>query len=534
MSRLRQYAYTVAVVVAAGLVALVFGIGQASAQKRGGELHAVVTPEPMHLGLGMTGQVGTYLISSKIYQSLMKYDFDLNPIPVLATEWKAEPDGKTFTFNLRKGVTWHDGKPFTAHDVVFTTTEILAKFNPLSRRVFARAEKIFATDDHTVVFKFKEPYPAFLSMFDVASVPILPKHIYEGTEYTKTEYNHKPVGTGPFKFSEWKKGSHVKLVRNENYWKPGLPYLDAIWFHALPDPASRSLALEEGRVHFTAWGAIEGYDIPRLTAMPNIEMTTKGYELIGTMMWVEFNHRKAPYNDVRFREAIAHAIDRKFIRDNIFYGLGRIPGGPISSVTRYYDPNVQADWQYDPAKARQMLDDMGLKPDKDGIRLRTKFVPIYSSIGEHHVRIGEYMKQALKDVGVEAELIATDAGGWMKRMGNGEYDMAVNYMGQYGDPELGVARSYISSNIKKGVPFNNMAGYSNPKVDDLFARGAVEMDPKKRAQIYSELQKTLVDDVAFVWFLEVQQPHFINTKFKNVITNALGNKDDFEGVYMVQ
>jgi peptide/nickel transport system substrate-binding protein len=107
-------------------------------------------------------------------------------------------------------------------------------------------------------------------------------------------------------------------------------------------------------------------------------------------------------------------------------------------------------------------------------------------------------------------------------------------MGQYADPELGVARSYISSNIKQGVPFNNMAGYSNPKIDELFAKGAAETDEKKRTAIYSELQKALVDDVAFVWFLELEQPHFVNKKFKNVITSPLGNKDDFESVHMVQ
>ena len=534
MKAFRHIARLGLAVATAAALALAFGTGSASAQKRGGELHTVVSPEPAHLGLGMTGQIGTYVISSKIFQSLYKYDFDLQPIPVLATDWEASADGKAYTIKLREDVRWHDGKPFTAHDVAFTCNEILRKYNPLSRRVFAEAERIYAKDDHTVVFEFKTPYPAFMSMFDVASVPILPKHLYEGTDYPKNEWNQKPIGTGPFKFAEWKKGGYVKLVRNDDYWKPGLPYLDAIWVHILPDAASRALALEEGRIHFTSWSWIEGYDIPRLEALPHLEMTTKGYELMGTMMWLEFNHRKAPFNDVRFRKALAHAIDRNFIRDNIYYGLGKLPGGPISTGTRYYDADVQANWDYNPAKARQMLDDMGLKPDADGVRLTVDFIPIYASLGEQHTRVGEYIQQALEDVGIKANIINTDAGGWMKKMGNWEYDIAVNFMGQYGDPELGVARSYITGNIKKGVPFNNMAGYSNPAVDDLFARGAVEMDPAQRAAIYSELQETLIDDMAFVWLLEFELPHFVNTKFKNVITNALGNKDDFEGVYMAE
>ena len=515
------------------ILAIVLGLNPALAQKRGGELHTVVFPEPAHLGLGISPQIGTYVISSKIYQSLLKYDFDLNPIPVLATEWSASSDGKTYTFKLRKGVRFHDGKPMTAHDVVFSCNEVLRKHNALARKVFPRTEKIYAPDDHTVVFQFKEPYPAFLSMFDVASVPVLPKHLYEGTDYSKNEWNSKPVGTGPFKFSEWKKGSHVKLVRNDDYWKPGLPYLDAIWIHMLPDAASRSLALEEGRIHFTSWTTIQGYDHDRLKAMPHLEMTTKGYELMGTMMWLEVNHRRAPMNDVRFRKALMHAVDREFIRDNIYFGLGKIPGGPISTTTRFYDASVQAKWDHNPDKAKKILDEMGLKEDSNGVRIELDFLPL-SAFGEEQLRVGEYVQQALKKVGIKANIVKTDPAGWMSKMGNWEYDLAINYMGQYGDPELGVARSYITGNIKKGVPFNNMAGYSKPHIDDLFARGAVEMDQKKRAAIYSDLQKALIDDQAYIWLLEFELPHFINTKFKNVIVNGLGNKDDFEGVYVEQ
>ena len=520
------------------LVALAFaltGLGSAFAQqapKRGGELHSLMNPEPGHLAIGVSLQVPSQVIGSKIMQSLVKYGYDFKPIPVLAESWTISPDGKTYTFKLQKNVRWHDGKPFTAKDVVFTTTELL-KTHPLSRRVFARVEKTTAPDDHTVVFELKAPYAAFMTAFDPSSIPIYPAHLYEGTDYQKNPWNEKPIGTGPFKFAEWKKGSHIKLVRNDDYWKPGLPYLDAIYFHSIPDAAGRAIALEQGKVHFTSWGNIEGYDVARLKALPSLEMTTKGYEMIGVMMWLEFNYRKAPFNDVRFRKALAHAIDRKFIQQNIYYGLGKIPNGPFASVTKYYDAKVDTGWDFNPAKARQLLDEMGLKPDKDGIRLKTTLMPIAATYGEQFVRIGEYLKQALKDVGIDAPIVAVDAPTWIKRMGDWEYDLSVNFIGQYGDPELGVARSYISSNIQKGIPFNNMAGYSNPKVDELFAKGAVEMDEVKRAAIYSEMQKVMVDDAVFVWLLEFEYPHFINKKFKNVIVNAHGNKDDFEAVHMV-
>jgi peptide/nickel transport system substrate-binding protein len=524
---------TLTSIAAAAVLALALGVGQASAQKRGGELHSIIQLEPPHIAMGLNLQLPTQVVSSKIFQSLIKYDFDFNPVPVLAESWTAAPDGKTYTFKLRRGVTWHDGKPFTAADVLFTINEIMP-LHPLSRRVFARVDSTTAPDDYTVVFKLKQSYAPFLSAWDISSTPIYPKHLYEGTDYRKNEYNQKPVGTGPFKFAEWKKGSHIKLVRNDNYWKKGLPYLDAIYFHVLPDSATRAVQLEQGKVHFTSWGNIEGPDVARLEKLPHLEMTTKGYEMLGTMMWLEFNHRKAPLNDVRFRKAVALAIDRKFIRDNIYYGLGKIPNGPLSTVTRFYDPNVKMDWEYNPERAKKLLDEMGFKPDKDGVRVRTTLLPIAASYGEQFVRSAEYIKQALADVGIDAKIQSVDAPTWIKRMANGEFDLSITFMGQYGDPELGVARSYISSNIKKGVPFNNTAGYSNAKVDELFNMGAVEMDPKKRATIYSQLQQEMVDDVAVVWFLEYEYPHFINKKFKNVIVDVHGNKGDFEGAYMVQ
>ncbi len=533
MSNLRRLMRSSSWVVAISALILAVGLGTANAQKRGGELHSIINLEPGHLGIGLNLQIPAQVISSKIFQSLIKYDANFDPVPVLAESWDASADGKSFTFKLRQGVTWHDGKPFTAADVVFTVEEIMA-IHPLSRRVFARVESTTAPDDYTVVFKLKQPYAAFMSAFDISSVPIYPKHLYEGTDYRKNDYNNKPIGTGPFMFVEWKRGSHVKLARNENYWKKDRPYLDALYFHVLPDSATRALELEQGRVHFTSWGNIEGPDVARLAAMPHLEMTTKGYEMIGTMMWLEFNHRKAPFNDVRFRKAIAHAIDRSFIRDNIYYGLGKIPNSPISTVTRFYNPDTKMDWEYSPEKAKALLDEIGLKPDADGVRLKTTLLPIAAVYGEQYVRSGEYVKQALADVGIDAEIHSVDAPTWIKRQANGEFDLMITFMGQYGDPDLGVARSYISSNIKKGVPFNNTAGYANPEVDALFTKAAIEMDPNKRAALYSELQQVMVDDVPVIWFLEYELPHFINKKFRNVIVDVHGNKGDFEDAYLAE
>lgn len=514
---------------AAVALALVVAGGESLAQKRGGAMNIILQPEPPVLVLAINQQGPTQTVAGKIYQGLLTYDFDLKPMPGLAKSWTVSPDGLTYTFKLQDNVKWHDGKPFTSADVVFTTKVMLPETHPRARANFGRTASIEAPDTQTVVFKLKEPFAPFLWAFELSSAPMMPKHIYEGTDFRNNPANQAPIGTGPFKFKVWEKGSHIHLVRNDAYWKPGLPYLDEIFFRILPDAASRALALETGQAHQSQFDGIENLDVKRLKGLPHLEVTTKGYEFFAPLSWIEFNVREAPLNDKRFRKAVMHAIDRNFIRDNIWHGLGRIATGPINSVTRFYDGNVTK-YNYDPRKAEALLDEMGLKKGADGKRAKVSILLL--PYGEAWVRLAEYVRQSLIRIGVDAVIESVDAATWAKRAGNWEYQITFNFLYQFSDPALGVSRSYISSNIRKGVLFTNTMGYSNPRVDELFAKAAQTNNEAEAKKLYTEVQQILADEVPVAWLLELEFPTIYNKKFKNAITTGIGANESYDGVWM--
>ncbi|UKJ77080.1 ABC transporter substrate-binding protein [Azospirillum brasilense] len=533
-NRLRHFRQTLTAAALAAALAAPLALtvpGVAVAQERGGTMNIIVQPEPPILVLGLNQQGPTQTVAGKIYQGLLTFGFDLKPQPELAESWEVSPDGKVYTFKLVKNAKWHDGKPFTAHDVVFSTSKFLMETHPRARATFSKCEKIEALDDHTVQFTLKEPFGPFLQAFEVSSAPMMPKHIYEGTDFKANPANATPIGTGPFKFKEWNKGSYIHLVRNDEYWKAGKPYLDDIYFRVIPDAASRAVAVEQGTVQQTQFNDIETFDVPRLKGLPNVEMTTKGYEFFAPLSWIEINTRNKPLDDKRFRQAMMHAIDRKFIRDKIWFGLGRPATGPVNSVTRFHEANVKK-YDFDPKKAEALLEEAGYKKGADGTRAKVRLLVM--PYGETWTRLGEYVKQAMKRVGVDVTLETTDAAGWVNRVSNWDYDLSFNFVYQYGDPALGVTRTYVSENIRKGVMFSNTMGYSNPEVDKLFAQAAQTNKDDERQQLYSAAQKILVEDVPVAWLLEMEFPTFVDKRFKNAVTTAIGVNESYDSVYMVK
>src|SRR5690606_32328621 len=199
--------------------ATLFAASSASAQTHGGTLNVIVNPEPPILMMGMNQQTPTQIVAGKIYESLLTYDFDLNPQPSLAKSWEISQDGLTYTFQLQEGATWHDGKPFTAEDVLFSLTEYLPEVHARARNNFSHIESVTKTGDMTIVIKLKQPYAPFINSFEVSSAPIVPAHLYKGTDFRNTPANQTPIGTGPFKFKEWQRGRFVLLERNDKYWR---------------------------------------------------------------------------------------------------------------------------------------------------------------------------------------------------------------------------------------------------------------------------------------------------------------------------
>ncbi|MGT2492696.1 ABC transporter substrate-binding protein [Cupriavidus basilensis] len=195
-------------------------------------------------------------------------------------------------------------------------------------------------------------------MFETGTMPMMPKHIYDGTDYRNNPANQKPVGTGPFVFKEWKKGAYIKLAKNPNYWKKGKPYLDELVFYVIPDSASRAVAFEKGDVQCCA-AATSTTWTSSACALPNVEYTTKGWELFSPMSNLLMNTRKPPFNNVKVRQAVMHALNRKMIVDNIFFGMGKPATSPFVSATLFFDKNTPA-YDFNLKKARELIKESGV------------------------------------------------------------------------------------------------------------------------------------------------------------------------------
>jgi peptide/nickel transport system substrate-binding protein len=288
----------------------------------------------------------------------LRYDKALKPQPSLAKEWSVSSDGLTYTFKLHETVKWHDGEPFSAEDVVFSADKFLRETHPRLRVSLDYVESITAPDANTVVFKLKQPFGPFLGIFEAGTMPIVPKHIYEGTDYKTNPKNATPIGTGPFKFKQWKKGAYIHLVKNGDYYLPGKPDIDEIYWQVIPDAAARSAAFEAGQIDVLPGGSVENFDVPRLTKMDGVCSTTDGWEYFGPLAWFWFDTRKAPMDDKRFRQAVMYAMDREFAKTVVWNGFGNVATGPVSSSTRFYTGDVPK-YSHDPEKAKALLKDMG-------------------------------------------------------------------------------------------------------------------------------------------------------------------------------
>ncbi|EIM77487.1 ABC transporter substrate-binding protein [Nitratireductor aquibiodomus RA22] len=489
----------------------------------GGRANVVIQPEPPSLMMGLVQNGPTQMVAGQIYEGLLRYDEKLQPMPQLAKSWEVSEDGLTYTFKLHDNVKWHDGEPFTSADVVFSADVFLRETHARLRTSLEHVDSITAPDDTTVVFKLKQPFGPFLGIFEAGTMPMVPKHIYEGTDYKNNPANNTPIGTGPFKFTEWVKGSHILLTKFEDYYEEGKPYLDEIYWHVIPDAASRAVAYETGVVDILPGGSVENFDVQRIADMENTCITDKGWEYFGPLSWMWLNNREGPTADKRFRQAVMYAMDRNFARDALWNGLGKVAKGPVSSSTRFFTDDVNA-YDHDPEKAKALLEEMGY----DGETVRLLPLPY----GETWQRWAEAVKQNLGEVGINVEIVSTDVAGWNQKLAEWDYDMAFTYLYQYGDPALGVARTYISTNIAKGSQWNNVEGYENKEIDDLFAKAAVAVTTEERQKLYTEVQQKLVDDVPVAWLLELGFPTIYRCNVKDLVTTAIGVNDGFKDAYI--
>jgi peptide/nickel transport system substrate-binding protein len=522
---MRKPNFIAAAVLALALAAPVASplAAQDGTPKAGGTLNVVIQPEPPGLMLGILQNGPVQMVSGDIYESLLRYNFDLSPEPQLAESWEISEDGKTYTFKLREGVVFHDGTPFTSADVKFSMDVFLRETHSRMRTYMEHVESIETPDDHTVVFNLKYPFGPFLGIFEAGTAPMIPRHIYEGTDFVNNEANNTPIGTGPFKFKEWAKGSYIHFVKNEDYYMDGLPYVDEVYYHVIPDAASRAVAYETGKVDVLPGGSVENFDVPRIRDLDNTCVTDKGWEYFGPHSWIWVNMNNKPLDDVKVRQAMMHALDRDFAKDALWNGLGKVATGPVSSATKFYAGDTP-DIGYDPEKAKALL----AESSYNGETIRLLGLPY----GETWTRWAEAVKQNLSEIGMTVEIVPSDVAGWNQKVSDRDFDLAFTYLYQYGDPALGVSRTYMGDNAKPGSPWNNVANYQNPEMDKLWAEAALMADPEARRMAYKTIQDQVVSEVPNLWLLELGFPTIYRCDIKNPVNTAFGVNDGFRFVWI--
>ena len=521
----------------ATLVASLAVLGSAAAEepRRGGTVVAMWQLEPPLLfsprGAGST----PLLVTSKILEKLVRMTHDRTFEPQLATSWSISDDFRTYTFKLREGVTWHDGEPFASADVAFTVSEYWGKylrFNP----VHGQLDSVEAPDDSTVVIRYKTPKPEFLVFATLAgaqSGQVIARHIYEGTDMSRNPTNNSPIGTGPFKFKEWVRGSHVELVRNEEYWDEGKPYLDGVVIRYLRDPGARAAAVEAGEVQLAISNSFGRPDILRITEQPGFYLDLRGYEAAGWQNFLAFNLRNEPMSDKRVRQAIAHAIDSRFIVDTFMYGLGKPATGPVMSQQEgFYTTDVRS-YAFDPEKAAQILDEAGYERGSDGKRFTITLLTAPWFV--ENAKIGPYVKQVLEDIGIGVTLDVADRAGAIRKIYKTyEFDLALTAAVASADPLMSTTHLYTTKGIIPGAAFVNASGYSNPELDAVVDEAAIEADPGKRHALIHEFQRIAVEDVPNLFLVEIQMANVVNEKVRNVSSNPMWMYDTWKDLWRAE
>ena len=502
----------------------------AIAPRRGGRLTLLVNPEPNVLINFATTAGAEQKASPKVTEGLLSYDFNVRPQPQLATAWTISADGLQYTFKLRQGVRWHDGQPFTSKDVA-TSIGLLKQYHSRGRSTFANVVEVRTPDPHTALLQLSRPAPYLIYALAASESPIVPAHLYDSGDPLNNPHNIAPIGTGPFRFKSWERGSHVVLVRNPDYWDAPKPYIDELVLRFIGDPAARAVALETGELDLAGENPVPLLDIQRLQALPHLALESRGYSYDAAQTQLQFNLDNRYLANSKVRQAIAHTIDREAILRAVWYGYGIVAPSPISPLlTQFYDPHAPT-WPHDPAKANQLLDEAGLPRQSNGYRFALNVD--YNPYDPTFARLADYLRQTLRGVGIEATVRSQDFGAYVKRIyTDRDFDLDANFLGNTFDPTVGVQRLYWSKNFRKGVPFSNATHYSNPEVDRLLEAAAVENDPRTRVAYFRQFQQVVGQDLPIVDLVTLKQVTIYNRRVHNHTVTADGLDGNLADVFV--
>ena len=498
------------------------------APKRGGTLVVGSTQVMRHVNGAVQSGIATAVPSTQIFASPLRFDDKWNAQPYLAEKWSLAADGKSLTLNLRKGAVFHDGKPITSEDVAFSIMSI--KANHPFTTMFGPVEKVETPDAHTAIIRMSTPHPAIILAMAPALCPIIPKHIYgDGTDLKVHPRNSTDVvGSGPFRLTEFKAGQRVVLERFDKFFLAGKPYLDKIIINVNPDSNNLLLGLERGEYQMLPY-ATSSSELKRIAVNPALNLTNKGFEGIGSLNWLAFNTAKKPLNDVNVRKAIALTIDKKFISKALHGGFSQPADGPIVSSSPFAIPDVIT-YPLDLKKAAVLLDAAGYKAGANGERMKLSIDYIPGG-DEQQKNVAEYIRAQLKKVGVTVEVRASaDFPAWAKRMATRDFDMSMDTVFNWGDPVIGVHRTYLSTNIRP-IVWTNTQSYNNPKVDELLNTAGSLLDPTKRKAYYATFQKIVTDELPIHFINNTPYHTASSKKVMNVPTTIWGPASPYDEVY---
>jgi peptide/nickel transport system substrate-binding protein len=495
-------------------------IGWAQTPRKGGRLVVAADSEPRNLNPAIVASNGVFFISSKVIETLAEADYSGKDglAPRLAVSWEGDADGRSVTFKLREGVTWHDGKPFTSADVAFSALQVWKPLQNLGRTVFKDLETVETPDDLTAVFKFSKPTPFQLIRNALPALSsVVARHIFKNGKIEENPANNALVGTGPFKLAEYKPGEYYRLARNDEYWGKDEPYLDEIIYQVLPDRASAASALEAGEIQLAAFSAVPLADLDRISKVPGLKVVSKGYEGLTYQLVVEINHRRKELADLKVRQAIAHSIDKDFVVKTVFLGYAAAATGPVpKNDPQFYTPDVET-YPFDVAKANALLDEAGYKRGSDGTRFSLKLLP--APYFNETKQFGDYFRQALAAIGIDAQLVNNDAAAHQKAVYTDHaFDLAVGPPVFRGDPAISTT-ILVQSGIPDGVPFSNQGGYKNAEIDALIAKASETLDSGARTELYKEFQKKVAADLPLINVAEWSFISVASDKVQNIANN---------------
>lgn len=404
--------------------------------------------------------------------------------------WSISADGLRYTFKLRQGVKFHDGQDFSSADVRYSLLT-QKRLGPRGRITLQSLERVDTPDPHTAVLVLSKPAPFLLKSLSSAELPIVAARRYGDADPLASPNITDPVGTGPFVFEQWVRGSHVILKRNPNYWRQGVPHVDRVVFRFVRDPSAISAAVETGEADIAQNLSLA--DLGRLLQKPALKLDASYDAFLNNASFLEFNVENPVLAKAEVRHAIAHAVDRQFIVNNVYYKQAELVNSPIPKVLAGYYDDSSFKYGFDVSRANQLLDAAGYPRQASGQRfsLRLSYIP-----GAQFKQTAEYLRSALNRVGIKVDILDGDLPTFLKRVySSREFDLNINGLGRLFDPSVGVQRIYWSDGIKNPLIWINASHYNNPQVDELFRQAAVELDDSRRAAQFRQIQQIVGRDL---------------------------------------